>query len=205
MTRTTGARTAAASLILLAAAFAGAVTAVETSSAAPAASEQPRRTSLTFTVDDCEGCKLQLEQGIATDDPQRSRVWHSRWKKVEGGEVTFDVRSSRTFGAAVLVKAPWEGHAGYTTTVAMRYAGNDVGDRVTLRSARSERRASACWEGTRQAELTLPLVVREVQVRGVQERVPGAIAFAKETESWLGAARRAPRGVLGSQDVNLCR
>jgi hypothetical protein len=86
----------------------------------------------------------------------------------------------------------------------MRYRGKEVGDRVTFRQARGKRRASACWEGTRRDEVTLPLTVREVRVQGVHGRVAGSIAFLAETTSWLSPMRRAHRGVLGSQDVNVC-
>ena len=203
MTRTTGGRQAAAALTLLAATFGGAVTLVETAVATPAA-QTAGKTTLTFEVPDCEGCSLQLHQGLETDDPAEPALWHSKVKKVDDGEVSFTVRSERTQGMSVAVDAPWEGHTGYTTTVAFRYDGEDVGDRVTVKEARKKKRASACWEGTRTEELTIPLRVREVMVDGVHERVKGSIAFVRETQSWLSPMRRAPEGVLGSQDVDIC-
>lgn len=195
-------RRGTAALAMLATTFGGAVALVGTSAATPAQAA-PASTRITFEVPGCEGCEVQLHQARETDDGDVVE-WHSRTKAVRDGDVAFTVRSTRTVGMSVTVDAPWEGHTGYDTTVAMRYRGKDVGDRVTFRQARDKRRASACWEGTRRDEVTLPLTVREVMVQGVHERVPGSIAFVGRTQSWLSPMRLAPKGVLGSQDVNIC-
>jgi hypothetical protein len=197
------ARRGAAALAMLATTVGGAAASVETSTAAPAQAA-PATTRLTFEVPGCEDCRVQLHQARETDHGDVAE-WHSKARKVRDGSVVFTVRSKRTFGMSVTVDAPWEGHTGYDTTVAMRYRGKDVGDRVSFRQARDKRRASACWEGTRRDEVTLPLTVREVMVQGVHERVPGSIAFVRRTQSWLSPMRLAPKGVLGSQDVDVCR
>ena len=54
-------------------------------------------------------------------------------------------------------------------------------------------------------DVTVPIVVEEVEVDGVHGRVPGSIAFVPTTSSWLPPMRRTFDGVLGSQDVNICR
>ena len=160
---------------------------------------------LTFEVADCEGCTVQLAQGISTLDADEPRIWTSRERTVADGSVTFRPATRRTHGMSVMVRAPWEGHTGYVTTVAFRYAGESVGDPVTLEQAVGKDRASACWEGTRRRSVTLPLVVEEVEVDGVRARVPGSIAFVPTTQSWLRPMRQVVDGVLGSQDVNICR
>lgn len=165
--------------------------------------EATKRTRLTFTVADCEGCKVQLEQARRTSDGVR--VWHSRLRTVRDGRVTFWPATPRTHGMSVAVRAPWEGHTGYTTTVAFRYNGELVGDPMTFEEAVTKRLASACWEGTRRRRVTMPLVVEKVRVRGVHRRVAGSIAFVPTTQSWLPPMRRVIDGVLGSQDVNICR
>lgn len=179
----------------------------QASQAAPQAEDDRaavQRTRLTFTVADCEGCEVQLTQARGTLDADVVHVWTSRRRVVRDGQVTFRMATRRTWGMAVTVKAPWEGFTGYITTVAWRYGGNAVGDAVTLEEAVTRKRASACWEGTRRRELTVPLVVEEVEVAGVHRRVPGSIAFAPTTQGWLPPMRRAWDGVLGSQDVNIC-
>ncbi|QSR30696.1 hypothetical protein CFI00_09370 [Nocardioides sp. S5] len=163
------------------------------------------RTRLTFTVDDCEGCEVRLVNARGTLDADVVHVWQSRTRTVEDGRVTFRVATKRTWGLSVTVRAPWEGHTGYATTVAWRYAGKQVGDTVTLAEAVTKRKASACWEGVRRRAVTVPLVVEEVEVDGVHERVPGSIAFVPVTEGWLPPMREVWDGVLGSQDVNICR
>lgn len=161
------------------------------------------RTSLTFTVDDCEGCEVQLVNALQTRYTD-VRVWSSRAKEVLDGVVTFDVPTKNTRGMSATVRAPWEGQTGYVTTVAWRYNGKAVGDAVTLAEAVTRKRASACWDGTRRRDVTVPLVVEQVEVEGVRRTVPGSIAFVPTTASWQKPMREVVAGVLGSQDVNIC-
>ena len=163
------------------------------------------RTTLTFTVDDCEGCEVQLVNARSTLDADVVHVWQSQTKEVSGGTVTFRVPTRRTWGMSATVVAPWEGFTGYVTTVAWRYNGELVGDTVTLDQAVTKKKASACWEGVRRREVTVPLVVEKVRVQGQKKEVDGSIAFVPTTQSWLPPMRRAWEGVLGSQDVNNCR
>ena len=190
---------------ILAAAVAGLAAISTLAVPAPAAAASEPRTRLTFTVDDCEGCEIRLVNARGTLDADVVHVWQSRARTVEDGRVTFRVATKRTWGLSVTVRAPWEGHTGYATTVAWRYAGKQVGDAVTLAEAATKRKASACWEGVRRRAVTVPLVVEEVEVDGVRERVPGSIAFVPVTEGWLPPMREVWDGVLGSQDVNVCR
>lgn len=201
-TSTTSRTTLAAAVAGLAALGTLAVPAPSSGAEAAAADA---RTRLTFTVDDCEGCEIQLVNARGTLDADVVHVWQSRTRTVEDGRVTFRVATKRTWGLSVTVRAPWEGHTGYATTVAWRYAGKQVGDAVTLAEAVTKRKASACWEGVRRRAVTVPLVVEEVEVDGVHERVPGSIAFVPVTEGWLPPMREVWDGVLGSQDVNICR
>ncbi|QBX56688.1 hypothetical protein EXE58_15280 [Nocardioides seonyuensis] len=201
LTSLAGAATLAA---LLAPALAGPAASAGTEGA-DHARQSAARTTLTFAVEDCEGCEVQLMQARETLDADVVHTWASGSRTVHDGEVTFRLAPRRTNGMSVTVRAPWEGHTGYATTVAWRYNGEQVGDPVTLEEAVTKRRASACWEGTRRRNLTIPLVVEEVEVRGVHRRVPGSIAFVPTTQSWLEPMRRVWDGVLGSQDVNICR
>lgn len=173
--------------------------------AQPDPDQRAARTTLTFTVDDCEGCEVQLVNARSTLDADVVHVWESRTKEVRDGEVTFRIPTRRTWGMSATVVAPWEGFTGYRTTVAWRYGGKSVGDTVTLEEAVTKKRASACWEGVRSREVVVPLVVEKVRVRGQKKEVDGSIAFVSTTESWLPPMRRVWDGVLGSQDVNICR
>lgn len=192
-----------AALALLGAGLGATATPALTGTADAAAA--PSRTTVTFTVDDCRGCKVELHQGLWAADPDDATVWHSRTKKVRHGKVSFTVRSTRTHGLQATVEAPWEGATGYLTNVVFRYGHEQVGDRVTFREARDKHQASGCWEGTSRDHVTLPIVVRKVPVQGTIEKVPGSIAFVKHTQSWLDPMARARKGVLGSQDVFLCK
>ena len=201
----TAARRTTALAITALAVIAAVVTPPAGAAPAPDQRTAAATTRLTFTVEDCEGCEVQLTNARRTLDADVVHVWSSRTREVADGKVTFRIATRRTWGMSVTVKAPWEGHTGYATTVAWRYGGKLVGDTVTLEEAVTKRRASACWEGIRRGQLNLPLVVEEVEVDGVHGRVPGSIAFVPTTSSWLPPMRRTVDGVLGSQDVNICR
>lgn len=196
---------AAAALLasILAPAAAGSATAGVASDERSAA----QRTEITFTVDDCEGCEIQLTSALGTIAEANAGevdIWSSRTRTVHDGSVTFDIPTRRTWGMSVAVRAPWEGFTGYRTTVAWRYDGNLQGDTVTQEQAVTKKRAAACWEGVRTREVTVPLVVEKVRVDGVKREVNGSIAFVPVTQSWLRPMREVTEGVLGSQDVNIC-
>jgi hypothetical protein len=197
--------TALTGAAVLAASLASGPAHARTDRTLPAERSAAARTTLTFTVDDCEGCEVQLVNARSTLDADVVHVWQSQTKEVSGGTVTFRVPTRRTWGMSATVVAPWEGFTGYVTTVAWRYNGELVGDTVTLDQAVTKKKASACWEGVRRREVTVPLVVEKVRVQGQKKEVDGSIAFVPTTQSWLPPMRRAWEGVLGSQDVNICR
>ena len=201
-------RTAAAlaGATVLASFLAPAATAVTADRVAEARAAAPR-TALTFTVDDCEGCEIQLSSALGTyaaADAGQVDMWSSKARTVEDGSVTFTIPTKRTWGMSVAVRAPWEGFTGYRTTLAWRYNGELQGDEVTLAEAVTKTKASACWEGVRSREVTVPIVVEKVRVQGQRKMVAGSIAFVPETQSWLHPMREVTNGVLGSQDVNIC-
>ncbi|GHJ58236.1 hypothetical protein NOK12_07550 [Nocardioides sp. OK12] len=166
---------------------------------------QAGTTRVVLPMDDCRGCRVQVYSGLATDDPAEPRLWASLEKRVRDGKVAFAVPHSRTPGMQVVVRAPWEGHTGYDTSVVFRYAGLGAGERVDTDVARTKNRASGCFEGTSRDKVTLPVVVRRVQVPGVHGPVTGTLAHLETTTPWLSPMRRAHEGVLGSQDVTVCR
>ncbi|MFM6852009.1 MAG: hypothetical protein ACKOVB_23195 [Terrabacter sp.] len=206
---TTVNRAASAAVVLLATLLAPAPSyaVAPDAAAAPQARTADPRTRLTFTVAGCEGCRVRLTSALGTyaeADAGLVDIWTSHERVVEDGSVTFTMATRRTAALSATVVAPWEGHTGYLTTVAWRYNGKRVGDPVTLEEAVTRTKASACWEGTRRREVTLPLVVERVRVRGVKKMVPGSIAYLPTTQPWLRPVRQVWDGVLGSQDVNIC-
>jgi hypothetical protein len=194
-----------APVLTTAALLAGSLSATAPSAHGQVEDRAAARTTLTFAVDDCEGCEVQLVNARSTLDADVVHVWESQVKEVRDGTVTFRVATRRTWGLSVTVRAPWEGHTGYATTVAWRYDGEQVGDTVTLDEAVDKKKASACWEGVRRREVTVPIVVEKVRVDGVHRKVDGSIAFVPTTQAWLPPMREVRGGVLGSQDVNICR
>ena len=179
------------------------VAATPTADAAP--SREAAKTTITFQVPGCDGCQVQLMQARWKTGPGHGiRFWHTAERTVDGDSLSFTVPTRHTHGMSMTVVAPWEGNTGYVTTTAFRYGGEDLGDDITFRQARSKHMATACWAGTSADEVTIPLTVRKVWVDGTRHRVRGSIAYASTTQEWMVPMREVWHGVLGSQDVNVC-
>lgn len=189
----------------LVASLAAAATLVTVGATSAAARTSDGTTRVVLPIPDCRGCHVQVYSGLATDDPAEPRLWASLEKRVRDDKVAFAVPHSRTPGMSVVVRAPWEGHTGYDSTVVFRYAGLTAGEQVDTALARTKHRASGCFEGTSRDKVVLPVVVRRVQVPGVHGPVAGTLAHLATTTPWLSPMRRAHEGVLGSQDVTVCR
>jgi hypothetical protein len=162
---------------------------------------KPKNTELTLQVPKCHGCQIDVMNGALRPE----NTWAARPKKVTSGSVTFVVPRPATRGLSMTVVAPWEGTTGYTTLAAFRYRGHDVGDSVSFAGARSAKRGSACWGGTSHRDATIPLTVRKVTVPGNFGPTDGTIAYADVTQTWLKPMMHAGKGVLGSQEVIVCR
>jgi hypothetical protein len=195
--RLLGALTAVVALALASA------VAVPAHAAAPA-ERAGRHTRLTFEAAGCDGCRLTLVRAIHNRTHDNLLVWESEERTVRDGEVTFRPLRRRTIGMSVLVRAPWEGPTGYVTELVFRYGARTTGDPVSLAQAKRKRRASGCWSGTNARALTLPLTIRPIRVRGTAHRTRGTIAFTSVTDRWADPMERAHRGVLGTQDVQVC-
>jgi hypothetical protein len=162
---------------------------------------KPPTTKVTFTAPGCGGCEIGVMNGATRPE----NVWAVDPRTMKDDQVSFRVPRTETRGLSATVTAPWEGNTGYTTVLAFRYAGHDVGDAVSFKDARSRRHASACWGGTTSARLTLPLTIRKVTVDGNFGPTPGTIAYTDVTQSWRTPMMRAWKGVLGSQEVVVCQ
>ena len=161
---------------------------------------RPKTTKVTFQAPGCDGCEVGVMNGAFRPE----NIWGTKSKTVQSGAVTFRVPRPETRGLSMTVSAPWEGDTGYTTVVAFRYPGHDVGDAVSFADARSQDRGSACWGGTSHTDLTIPLTVRKVTVRGYFGPTDGTIAYADVTQQWLKPMLPGRKGVLGAQDLIVC-
>jgi hypothetical protein len=162
---------------------------------------RPARTMVSFSVPACAGCELQVLNGAIRPE----NLWISPSKQVAGEVVSFRVPRNLTRGLSVTVRAPWEGSPPFTTMVAWRYGGHQVGDPVDFADARTRTRATGCWAGTRDPSLTVALTVREVTVAGNTGPTEGSIAFADVTQPWLRPMSEVKKGVLGAQEAVVCR
>lgn len=190
---------------VLAAAIAAGLALAGVSTAPSGAAEtgaQAKTTVVTVAIGSCEGCEVMLISYTA-EDPENG--WASDPHTIANGKAAFVVPTDKTLGLSVAVDTPWEGHLGYTTMAVMRYQGLTVGDRIGFNRARTMKKASGCYAGTAKKELLLRLKVRRVMVEGVFEKVPGQIVWAPTTQEWLRPINPVYGGVLGGQDVLLCK
>jgi hypothetical protein len=197
---------------VLAAGVAGALAAAPVADASPDTTSAPasvtreaRQTTITFELPGCDGCVIGLVQGRWDPDSKwGAKVWDGGQHEVVDGVATVTVPSRRTKGMSMTVEAPWEGHTGYITQTVFRYGGKKVGDEVGFKEARSKSKGAACWAGTRETEVTVPVTVRKVWVQGLRHRVRGSIAYTSVTQDWMVPMRDVWNGVMGTQDVQIC-
>ena len=190
-------------VLVVALAVGAALAVVGTSTAqahAPRAAAAPM-TALTINIRSCEGCEVTLISYL--DDG--SQGWASDPHSVLNGSVAFVLPTSRTVGMSAMVRTPWEGQTGYVTMVVFRYQGLAPSQRIGFNRARIQKKASGCWAGTTEHKATLRFKVRRVNVPGVHGKVPGNIAWTPVTQPWLRPILPVYRGVLGAQDVILCK
>ena len=169
---------------------------------APAeAAEAAPTTQLTLQVPGCDGCIV----GVASYLQGSMDVWSAQAEEGEG-------RSGDLRGADRPDRRPqhhragaWEGATGYVTNVALRYKGQQPGDKVGFTAARAATKASGCWAGTTDDAVTIKVVARKVQVDGYGGKVPGTIAYAKVTQDWLRPLVPTCHGVVGTQDLMPCK
>jgi hypothetical protein len=163
---------------------------------------QAQNTVLTVKIRSCEGCEVTLISYLRGSEEDG---WASDPHSIQNGKAAFVVPTEKTHGLSVMVRTPWEGHMGYATMAVIRYQGLAPGDRIGFNQARTMKKASGCWAGTDDKEASLRIKVRRVTVPGVHERVPGQIVWMPTTQSWLRPIYPVYGGVLGGQDVILCR
>jgi hypothetical protein len=204
MTTTSLVRRAAALLATLAMGVGGALVATGPGMAAAPDARAVPRTVLTFTVHGCEGCEVQPVQYIAG----HRHDWEGKKKTVEDGTVSWTIPTKHTHGLSVWIRGPWEGQdgtgTGYVANVVWRYGHEQVGSTVTRRDVKSKHKAAGCWAGTDATEVTIPLEVRKVMVKGYSHRTAGTLAWTEVTQDWWDPMLRTDEGILGSQDVMPC-
>ena len=162
---------------------------------------KPPMTKLTLTAANCTGCQVDVMNGALRVE----NTWAAEPKTMKNGQVTFRVPRNLTRGISTTVYAPWEGNTGYTALVAWRYAGQQVGDAVSFKTARAATHGSACWGGTSSTSLTIPLTIRKVGPAATPARPTGPSPTPQVTQAWLKPRMQADQGILGTQEVITCR
>jgi len=103
------------------------------------------------------------------------------------------------------VDAPWHGGDDAAAVLAIRYAGRQVGTRMTPTMARTGRRASGCWAGTTAAAVTIPVRVDRFRTWTLgHTRTWHPRAFATRATASTPPMMRLWKGSLGAQDLLDC-
>jgi hypothetical protein len=161
-----------------------------------------RNTVLTVKIRSCEGCEVTLVSYLRGSEDDG---WASDPHTIQNGKAAFVVPTEKTHGLSVMVRTPWEGHLGYVTLAVVRYQGLAPGDRIGFNRARTMKKASGCWAGTDEPQASLRIKVRRVTLQGMHAKVPGQIVWMPTTQDWLRPIYPVFGGVLGGQDVMLCK
>jgi hypothetical protein len=161
-----------------------------------------QNTVLTVKIRSCEGCEITLISYLRGNEDEG---WASDPHSIQNGKAAFVVPTEKTRGLTVTVQTPWEGHLGYVTMAVVRYQGLAPGDRIGFNRARTMKKASGCWAGTDEKQASLRIKVRRVTLQGMHEKVPGQIVWMPTTQQWLRPIYPVLGGVLGGNDVMLCR
>lgn len=171
--------------------------------AGPAPAAAPHRTKVVVKVADCEGCAVFLQQGL------RDSWWSSRTQRVRDGKAVFSVPSTRTRGMSIGITGTWEATSphpsGFQSIVTLRYRGTPVGEQVTAAVARTQRRGSACYAGTRADRVVFHVEARRQRIAGNGGPAVTTLAWASPQAAVLPRTQeRVYRGVFGAQDVVPC-
>lgn len=197
-------RTAARAAVL---ALTGALAATLTTTAAPATAGPPADrgvekaavTKVVLRVAGCDDCSF-----AAHSYRSGGTVWSSPGRRVRDGRVVLRVPTRLTEGMSISLTAPWERRTGAVSNVVFRYAGQEPGDRVTRREARTARRGSACFPGIDASRIKLGVKVQRAHFPGTGGRATGAAAYTVVSQPTVGNRERVYDGFLGSQDVVPC-
>ena len=171
--------------------------------AAPSSAAAPHRTKVVLEVTGCEGCEVHLQQGL------RDSWWFSDARTVRDGRAVFSVPSRRTQGMSIQITGPWEASSphpsGFRAVVTLRYRGVAAGETVTGTVARTKRRGSACYPGTKADRLVLHIEAHRAVIDGEGGRAVTTRAWASpQTVTMPHTQERLHRGINGEQDVLAC-
>jgi len=195
-------------LLVLATAFLVPLASGPASSGDPAnqhRAEKPAMTTVTLSFKNCPECTVRPERFVQSQSP-KGRTWPIRRVGADL-TVSYRVPTRLTPGMSFFVEAPWHGGDGSASVLAVRYAGREVGTRMTSRMARPGRRASGCWAGTTERTATIPVRVDRFRTRTFgQGRTWHPRAFAtRATASTPPMMGPLWKGALGAQDSIDCK
>lgn len=163
-------------------------------------------TQVTLVVRGCEGCTVSMVRALSADGdvtPSRPRYWEGGSGKVTNGRVSFSIPTGITSGVSFTISAPWEGNTGSVSNIVLG-AGPEGGKGMTVNQAKGRKRATACWAGTGESEVTIRVSVARVKVGGYDGPATAALAWASPTVPTTGPLDSTYKGRLGNQDAYYC-
>ena len=196
---------------------------VTVSTIAPVRADDTTTIVMTFTGNGCVGCIItpqQLLNGADLSDPDSA--WPNDTDPGNGpftvgadNTVTFEVPTSRTKGMSFVIDDPSKEEprhfVDFHTVIVFQYYGYEPGEWVTVRQARTSKKASPCWSGTEDANVAFTVNVRNQTVDGLPtngakkiKKVNIPLAWVSPTQEAYFGFSRSPGGVVGEQDIYPC-
>jgi hypothetical protein len=169
-------------------------------------SEAPRATApmttIRFTVDYCNGCKINASRALGTDPaaaPVEPNYWNGPTTTIRGGAATLTVPTAYTPGLVFQLIAPWSNDDAAHWII----LGSTVppGSTVTADQAEDTKRATACWAGTLASSVTIRVKVMSLSL---PHHIKIPLVWASPTQPTLGTLSKTYWGTHRGQDTYLC-
>ncbi|NHC43904.1 hypothetical protein [Motilibacter aurantiacus] len=169
--------------------------------AAPAHAAQPS-TTITLTVQDCEGCTF----GVWNTTPAGTADRPLRTVTIRNGKAAFRIRTAQTKGLALDWDDPRRRYQlpGAVPAVSMALPQHRPGSAVSEAQARRATRAHYCWAGTKAAAHTIALKLTTFRTKDYYGEgwVTGAAIWASPTLRGHGTVRRLEKGPEGEPPIS---
>lgn len=148
------------------------------------------QTTIRMEVRDCEGCTIQPTL-LLLDADGTSVQWEGKRVRVRDGQAVLRVPTSKTPGMSFLIDGPNREDINAAPVIVTQFKGYAPGSVVTKAQARKAKRASACWAGTTDAEVSLTVQAMTVVMPKFPDDGTGTTRVAT---GWFVPTQKAPGG-----------
>ncbi len=123
------------------------------------------------------------------------------------GSAFASIPTSLTAGLSFNITPRWKMDIDAEPVIVTQYQGIAPGTRVTKAQAVKAKKATACWSGTTQPEVTLNVIVRRVTMPAfpdASQKTTVPLAWIQPTAQSTGGFGPAQKGVIAQQEAWYC-